>query len=57
MLGHHTFHFRKATDYGAHLVDVFVSFLKRNRGWQRRSNPEIAFLKLWQELQAKQTHG
>ena len=46
----------RAADQFAHLVDVGVALLQRDRRRQRGADPQIALLQLGQELEPEQAH-
>ena len=53
VLRHDRLHFGKFTNDIADAVDITVAFIERDRGRQRRTNPEIALFQLRQKLQAQ----
>ena len=57
VLGHHRFHFRQFRDQLAHLVDVGVALLQRDRRRQGRADPEVALLELRQEFEPEHANG
>src|SRR6266404_2463500 len=51
MLRHHRFDLGKAADHPAHLVDIGIALLQRDRRRQGRTDPEIALFEFGKKLQ------